>query len=196
MRDNDTASCHVWRDLTQTFCDIFIGEAMKSVTADALRIQRFRDGISVSDFRVGSVKSGIETSDLRQIWVTLPSRADRRQIIGLMERGERSESLELVENDFVDESWFTIVQPSVYHTMPDGGRQCLADLGLEKLYDSVQRFAQAIDLGCGPSLINKYLSFGAGHTQSRTHAHAVDLPFQTSMKLTANRDREDLKLDA
>ena len=47
--------------------DVFIGQAVKSVSAHALRIEMLRDRIVVGDRAVAAVKRGIEAGDLREV---------------------------------------------------------------------------------------------------------------------------------
>ena len=62
---------------------------MKAVALDAMlrRSRRAAEPVSATS-RLAAVKARIETGDLRHVRQALGDRLDRRQIMGLMQRGE------------------------------------------------------------------------------------------------------------
>jgi hypothetical protein len=56
----------VGRDLGQARRDVFIGEAVKAVAADALSMEMLRDRVIIGDGGVLAMEGGIEARDLGQ----------------------------------------------------------------------------------------------------------------------------------
>ena len=84
MADDD-ASCRMHgRHLPQPLADIFVGQSVKSVAPDALRIEFARQGIGVADPRMGAVKGGIEAGDLQRVGKGAMGRAHAGKIMRLV----------------------------------------------------------------------------------------------------------------
>ena len=66
MGDDDASGRHVWRDFAQALGDVFVGETVKAVAADALIVKVLRQGEVVRQGVMTAMKSGVETCDLRQ----------------------------------------------------------------------------------------------------------------------------------
>ena len=69
---------------------------MKAIAAHAVRVEAFRDCIMVRDRAVTAVERSVETGDLRQLRTAREQRADRRQIVRLVERRQRDVALEML----------------------------------------------------------------------------------------------------
>ena len=62
---------------------------MKAVAPDALVVELMRDGVVVGDRVMVAMKRGVEAGDLRQCRKIGEQRADRRQIVRLVQRRQR-----------------------------------------------------------------------------------------------------------
>ncbi len=98
MRNHDPALGNFGRDLAEPSSDVLVGEAVKSVAANALRVERFGNRKAVGDLRMAAMEGGVEAGDLQQLRLPLQDRADWRQVVGLVQGGERHETLEPVEH--------------------------------------------------------------------------------------------------
>src|SRR5207253_2818893 len=77
--------------------DIFIGQPVKAVALDALLGEPARQRERRRDVRLGRVERGVEAGDLRDLRVQPRERADRLEIVGLMQRRERNQLLEIAQ---------------------------------------------------------------------------------------------------
>ena len=95
---------------------------MKSVTPDPLIVQPAGYGVVVRDFVVVAVKGRVEAGDLRQSGKIGEQRADRRQIVGLMQRRKRREPLQTRDHAMVDQHGPIIIGTAMHDPMADGER--------------------------------------------------------------------------
>ena len=95
---------------------------MKSVAADSLVVQPARYGVVVRDLVVVAVKGRVEAGDLRQRGKIGEQGADRRQIVGLMQRRECREPLQTRDHAMVDQHGPIIIRTAVHDPMADGER--------------------------------------------------------------------------
>ena len=68
---------------------------MEAISLDALVGNFFRQGKPPGQVGLGHVKAGIEAGDLRKIRIGGLNRADAREIVGLVQRRERAQRLQL-----------------------------------------------------------------------------------------------------
>jgi hypothetical protein len=108
-------------DLTQSLRDVFVRKAVKAVTAHSFRIELLRDGITIRKRAVAAVKRRVEAGDLRQIRTPVEKQADRRQIVGLMERRKRDVALQTRQNLRVDRGRLAIFRAAVNDAMAHRG---------------------------------------------------------------------------
>ena len=66
--------------------DVFVGQAVEAVAADAVLGHRAGDGIKLRKARLGSMERGVEAGDLRQSGNGRGHRLDRREIVRLVQR--------------------------------------------------------------------------------------------------------------
>ena len=71
--------------------NIFVGQAVKSVSSDTLVRDRARQCESRGDLRLGMVKGCVEAGDLRQFRVKLRDGGDGGKIMGLVKRRQGNE---------------------------------------------------------------------------------------------------------
>jgi hypothetical protein len=65
MRYDNAAARHIGRNFLQTSRHVFIGESMKPISPDTLKIIALRKSEAVGYGAVATMKGGIETRDLR-----------------------------------------------------------------------------------------------------------------------------------
>ena len=66
MGHDDPFLRDVGRDLRQASRDVFVGEAVKAVAADALGMEMLGDGVVIGDGGVLAMERRVEARDLRQ----------------------------------------------------------------------------------------------------------------------------------
>ena len=93
MGHDHAALCNVGRQFRQPARDIFVGQPVETVTADAFLVEPFGQSVAVGDFGMAAMKRRIEASDLRKLRLPLPKRANGAEIVRLVEWSERRESL-------------------------------------------------------------------------------------------------------
>ena len=119
MSDDDTRVGDFRRDRLQAIGDIFIGEAVEAVAANALRVETFRQGEMVGNCAMTAVESRIEAGDLRQLRKARAERLHGGEIVRLMKRRQRDVALEFVEDGRVDEDRPVIFRSAVHDAVPD-----------------------------------------------------------------------------
>ena len=95
---------------------------MESVAPDALGMKLMRNCVVVRDRVVVAVKRGIEAGDLRKRRKVGQQRADRRQIMRLMQRRQRDEPLQPRHDAMIDQHRPVIVRTAMNDAMTDGHR--------------------------------------------------------------------------
>jgi hypothetical protein len=142
-----------------------------------------------------AMKGGIEASHLRQFPTARPDRPDRRQIVRLMERGQRYQAREPIENGVIDQRRLGEIGAAMGHAVADSRGQRTAQLLLQPGDGLVQRGRYVCDRARGPSAVDQGLPVLALCQQMRVRADAIDLPLQAPHKSVA-ANGEQLKLDA
>ena len=71
---------------------------MKSVAANAFRVERLGNGEAVRDLRMAAMEGGVEAGDLQHMRLPLQDRFDGRQVVWLMQWSERDETREPVDH--------------------------------------------------------------------------------------------------
>ena len=79
MSDDDTRVGDFRRDRLQTIGDVFIGEAVEAVAANALRVETFRQGEMIRNRTMTAMESRVEAGDLRQLRKARAERLHRRR---------------------------------------------------------------------------------------------------------------------
>src|SRR5262249_33749032 len=110
--------------------DVFVGEAVKAVTPDAGIVKLGGQGEPLRKVRRRSMKRGVEAGHLRKIGPTVEQQPDRGEIVRLMQRCERRESLELVGEVALDARGRGVRVAAVHHTMTDAEQSVVAETAL------------------------------------------------------------------
>jgi hypothetical protein len=168
---------------------------MEAVAANALLIELLRKRVVVREFRVPAMEGGIEAGDLRQLRLSLPQRADRAEVVGLVEWSQRREGLKPLERDIVDQNWLAVIRPAMNHAMADRSRQG-SDLGAKELDDLAQGCGHIRRVSSGPGFVDKSFALHGLGREVGMDANALDLPLEPAPQLIASADQEELELDA
>ena len=68
MGDDDVRARNIRGDFPQASGDIFVGQAVKSVSPDALAIEVLRNCVTISELVVLAMECRVEAGDLRDAW--------------------------------------------------------------------------------------------------------------------------------
>ena len=149
---------------------------MKPVAPYPFLEKRIRQRKGLIDLRRGSVESGVETRDLRQVRIEGHGHLDRREIVRLVQRCERHQSLELGQQFRSDPGGPGVAQPAMDHAVADCRKPpvaepvpCPRQYGRQDLARHSRRFRTQIR---GRDLF----AVGPGSACRRTHADPIDLP--------------------
>ena len=74
MGHDHAALCNVRRQFRQPARDIFVGQPVETVTADAFLVEAFGQSVAVGNFGMAAMKRRIEAGDLRKLRLPLPER--------------------------------------------------------------------------------------------------------------------------
>ena len=96
MRHHHLAARQIGGDLGQTRGDEVIGQAVKTVAANAFLRQVAGQGESLLLPGLPNVEGCVETGDLRQRGHQLADQPDRRQVVGLMQGRQRHIAFKIV----------------------------------------------------------------------------------------------------
>ncbi|MGY4315615.1 hypothetical protein ACVWW1_004942 [Bradyrhizobium sp. JR3.5] len=168
---------------------------MKAVPPHAIGVELTRNRVMIGDRAVRAVKRSVETGDLRQCRKAGEDRADRRQIVRLMQRCEADEPVQAGDHPVVNQDRPVEVRTAVHHAMPDSYRV------------NAKLVSQpcAGDAHCGRDIRNGFNRIGAvsqriaAHTscpQARPTANSVDLALDLPPQSALPLDQKDLELYA
>ena len=120
------------------------------------------------------MKAGVEAGHLGQIGRGGRDGADRRQIVRLVERGQRHELVEIVQHRLIDPLGRDVARAAVHDAMPDraysaGTQVCLEDA------DDLARGGAVVEAGGGPLLLAYLRAGGILENQARRHADGFNL---------------------
>ena len=93
---------------------------MEAVAPDALLVKCAREREAGGGCGAIMVEGGVEAGDLGKVRRERGDRADGSQIMGLVERGQWTELLKLLEHYGIDQARLGEVDPAVDDAVPDG----------------------------------------------------------------------------
>ena len=108
--------------------DVFVGQAVEAVAADAVVVEPARQGVPVGDLGVGAVERGIEARDLGQLGPEPGDRADAGEIVRLVQRRERHERGQLLEHRWTHPHRPGVVDAAMHHPMADADQRRVTEL--------------------------------------------------------------------
>ena len=195
MGDDHTPVGDLGRHLRQTAGDVLVGHAVEAVAAHAFCIEALRHRIMVRQRGVTAMKGGVEASDLRQLGRPRQQRADRRQIVRLMERRQRDQALKLVQHIDVDQDRPVIPRTAVHDPMPDRGR--LVPVGFAQPFACYGEGGRDVGDAFGRvGFIDEQSAVGVHGAQPRLGTDAVHLPLDQAREAVVLLRSEQLEFDA
>src|SRR5947209_13444143 len=117
MSNNDPAVRDSGRNDVQSAGDIFIGETMKPVAADTFRIEPLRYREMICKRAVFPVKNSIETGDLGKVREPTSNRADRSEVVRLVQRRWGAVVFEICENGIIAQDGLAERRAAVNHAV-------------------------------------------------------------------------------
>ena len=98
VRDDSAPVGDLGRHLWQDRGDVLVRQAVESVALHDARADVARQRHDLGDGGLPPVEAGVEASYLRHAGKLLGDRVDRRQVVRLMERSERNQRSQLLQN--------------------------------------------------------------------------------------------------
>ncbi len=195
MRDDHPPMGDVGRDLGQALRDVFVRQSMKAVAPHPLFVQAPGNRKMIGKRVMAAMEGGIEASDLRQLGSLRQQRADRRQVVGLVQRCERDVTIETGEDFAVDQHRTRVFGTAVYDAMADGDEIDLLRLAQPRP-GSLQRRREIAHLVRRVGAVDQRFCVGAFGAQPRPRADPVHLALDQALEIAASPDLEDLELEA
>ena len=96
-----------------------VREPMKAISLDARAADVARQRDHFGNGRHSPMKARIEAGDLRYAGQSFGHRIDRREIVRLMERRQRYERAQLLEDFRSDDRWAAVLGPAMHDAVPD-----------------------------------------------------------------------------
>ncbi len=128
------------RDARQRRDDVFVGQAVKAVAADAFGGERAGQAEFLGERRRVVMKRGVEAGDLRHVGRDRGDRADRGDVVRLVQRRERHQRFERGQHGVVDQHRRRISGSAMDHAMADAGKAGFtADMGGEPVVNGGHR---------------------------------------------------------
>jgi hypothetical protein len=103
----------------QTGRDIFVGQSVEAIAAHPPRGIGARERQARGDAGHGMVEAGVETGDLHQMRGLACDLADRGEVVGLVERGERGKGIKFGNERLVDQARCPIAPAAMDHAVTD-----------------------------------------------------------------------------
>jgi len=140
------------------------------------------------------VEGGVEARDLRQSGERLRERADRRQIVRLVQRCERHQALELGHHRRVDPHRRREASSTVHDAVPDGLRAARVGRRVQPAADRVD--GAGVIVRCRRRLVDDDLAVTILDREAGAGTDACDLALCGGAQRTRAGIREESKLDA
>ena len=120
MGDDSPAGGRARVEFRQHRSDVFIGQAVESVALNATVGDGGRQRKCLGDRRLCPMERGVEAGDLRQTRTQPGQRADRSEIVRLMQARERHQLVELRKYGVIHEYRCRELVGTVHHAMAGG----------------------------------------------------------------------------
>ena len=142
-----------------------------------------------------TVECRIETGDLRQIRKSFQQRADRRQVVGLVQGSQWLVAFQARQDRTIDQGWTIVFRPAVNDAVTDGNRTDL----LRIPQPCARRPHRSCDIRNGAGIVNlvdQRFIMSADRAETGARADSLHLPLDQTFEVCGRLDREDLKLHA
>src|SRR5262249_7313060 len=158
MSHDNAALGDVSRELRQLARDVFVGESVKAVAADALLVEPLGQRVAVGDLWMAPMEGGVEAGDLGELRLPLQQGSDRAEIVRLMERRQPWQGLKPLDHSIVDKDRRAVVWTAMHHAVANRDGQA-SDLGAQELNDLAERGRHVGGLGRRPGLVDENFTF-------------------------------------
>ena len=135
-------------DLPHPPRDIFVRQTVETKPSHAPLVKFARQRIGVVDEGVAAMKGGVETDDLRHAREGRVGGLDPREIMRLVERGQRRQRPQIRENRRVHDRRRGMVQPAVHDAVADGADHDVGKLRLDPSENQADRLFVIRQLPC------------------------------------------------
>jgi hypothetical protein len=112
---------------------------VEAVAPHSRVVQLAGKGEHLRELRLSAMERRVEARHLGQVGPALEQEPDRRQVVGLVQRGERNELRQVFEHRAVDAHRFGVPEPAVHDAVPDARELQLAELLPHERHDVLQR---------------------------------------------------------
>jgi hypothetical protein len=165
---------------------VFVGEPVKPVAPQALAFEGARQAEPRCDRRLGCVKRGIETGDLRKPGPVGCERADRRDIVRLVMRRERLEGGKAFDRRGIEPDRCGEFAAAMHNAMAAARERRCEPARFEPVDQRADRAVMAADI-VERWLRNCRFDGAAGDAEGRRLANAGDLAARDIRKSAAGR---------
>ncbi len=163
---------------------------MEAVAADAARGHLVRQREDLRDFGDGAMEGGVEARDLGHTRHALDCRADRREVVRLVQRRERRQRCEFVNQRRRDEARPVVVLPAMHDAMAECEERSAAQLLAQPRQQRDQRLGRRAGRVGGQVGHGELRAGAVARRDARPHADAVHLARQQQRVILVERELE------
>jgi hypothetical protein len=150
---------------------------VEAVAPHAFLGQLLGNGVKLRQLGLRAMERGVEARDLRHVGRGLGDCPDRREVVRLVQRGERRERGEVFDHPCFDAHRRGVVRPAVHHPVADAG-DLLAVEQLEAGLQDHVRPGAVIELACRPLALDQFLAGCVRNLHPGRGADLLDLPLE------------------
>ncbi|CFN72128.1 Uncharacterised protein [Bordetella pertussis] len=193
---HDLAAGDLGQRAPQALRDVLVRQAVETVAPHALLVQVLGQRVAVGQRRVGAVEGRVEAGHLRDVRPALADHADGRKVVGLVQRRQRGEIVQLRQHVVVDQHRRIVLGAAMHHAVTDGAGRA-AQVAAEP---GAQHFLGARHVGRvrgrHVALEQGVAVLGADAQVRARPADAVELAAQGGPQLVALGDLVQVELEA
>ncbi|MNZ43896.1 hypothetical protein D3C78_615100 [compost metagenome] len=181
--DHHPAGSRRWVQLRQDAGDVLVGQPVEAVAPHAALGDGRRQGEHLREFGLPAMEGGVEAGHLGQLRRPLGDGADRRQVVRLVQRGERVEAGEPLQYPAVHPGRPGELLAAVDHPVAHGDQLVFLEEAAQELHQ-VQGCAGVAELAVfAPALLGEDGARRIAGDEMRRAVDALDLPAQAQFRL-------------
>ncbi len=201
MGDDHPPAGAVGIEFPQPGRDVFVGQAVEAVTAYAGVVKAAGQAEHLGEFRLGAVERRVEAGHLGDLRRRLGDGADRREVVRLVERGQRDQFGQLFDDPRIDPHGRGEADAAVRDPVSDGAQARMSEQFAGDL-DNRRRRRRVVETIDSPGALRQGLPGAVHHAQLRRHpdllhltaehrlqARAIDGEFDARRAGVEHRDR-------
>ena len=178
MGNDNPPSRHVRVSFAQSGGDIIVGKSVEPVSPDSGIVQVSGQREALGHSRLAMMERSVEACDLRQPGRHGGDGTDRREIVWLVQRRQRTQRLQLVQHGIIDKRCVSKSSPAMEHAMPDRERLFTAKMRPHPVYEKAEQGLVVRLVPARPGLFCDDPAVRIFGDQVRHRADALDLPIQ------------------